>query len=288
MADQYGLMTTDSNGWVVPSISGQGGKFYYTDGTNKSWEYVFPDQTGKSGMVLGTDGSAVGWVSAQSGPQGPTGPQGPQGPTGATGAQGPKGDTGDTGATGPQGPTGATGAQGPKGDTGDTGPQGATGAQGSTGATGAQGPTGPAGMAGATTRITGTVANSTTSYADVTGLSFVVTSGNVYWFKFFIFYSSAATTTGSRWSINGPSTSFLNYLSKYTLTATSETTNFQNSYGVPSSANATSLSTGNMAIIEGVIVPSANGTVIARFASEVSSSAITVQANSFVWYMAVP
>jgi len=287
MAEGYALMTPDSAGWQVPSISGQGGKFYYTNGTTKSWEYVFPDQTGQSGMVLGTNGSAVVWVSPQSGPQGPAGPQGPQGPAGAdgaTGPQGPKGDTGDAGATGaqgPQGPTGATGSQGPQG------PAGADGAQGPQGATGAQGPTGPAGMAGSTTSISSPVANSTTSFADVTGLSFAVVSGNLYWFKFVIPYNSAATTTGSAWAINGPSQTLLNYRCQYTLTATSETQHYLGAYN-SGSANASSLSTGNVCIMEGVIKPSANGTVIARFLSEVSSSAITALAGAFVWYMVIP
>lgn len=44
---------------------------------------------------------------------------------------------------------------------------------------------------------------------------------------------------------------------------------------------------GNIATIEGYISPSANGTVIARFASEVASSAITAKAGSFVEFMQV-
>ena len=40
--------------------------------------------------------------------------------------------------------------------------------------------------------------------ADVTGLSFSVTSGEKYWFYANIQYTSAATGTGSRWSVSGP------------------------------------------------------------------------------------
>jgi hypothetical protein len=46
---------------------------------------------------------------------------------------------------------------------------------------------------------------------DVTGLSFPVVSGQRYWFRFCIPYTAAATTTGSRWTINGPSFSDLRY-----------------------------------------------------------------------------
>lgn len=122
--------------------------------------------------------------------------------------------------------------------------------------------------------------------ADVTGLSFGVTSGNRYYFRFIIPYTAAATTTGSRWTISGPAApTLLNYRSTYTLTATSETNNAGvTAYDTPSSSSASSLTAGNVAIIEGIIQPSANGTVIARFASEISSSAIVAKAGAVCYY----
>lgn len=122
--------------------------------------------------------------------------------------------------------------------------------------------------------------------ADVTGLSFSVTAGETYHFEFIIPYTAAATTTGSRWSISGPgSPTLLNYTSQYTLTATSMTTNYATAYDIPAASNATSLTAGNVAWIAGIIKPSANGTVIARFASEVASSAITAKAGALLkWY----
>jgi hypothetical protein len=43
-----------------------------------------------------------------------------------------------------------------------------------------------------------------------------------------------------------------------------------------------------MAIIEGVIQPSADGTVIARFASEISSSAVVAKAGALLqWYRVI-
>lgn len=122
--------------------------------------------------------------------------------------------------------------------------------------------------------------------ADVTGLSFPVVAGQTYWFYFCIAYTAAATTTGSRWTINGPaSPTLLNYSSHYTLTATSETANFANAYDIPAAANASSLAAGNVATLEGIITPSSNGTVIARFASEVLSSAIVAKAGSILQWM---
>lgn len=123
--------------------------------------------------------------------------------------------------------------------------------------------------------------------ADVTGLSFPVTSGHTYYFYFSIPYTAAATTTGSRWSINGPATSHLCYMSEYSLAATTTTRNANViTYDLPAASNATSAGTtsGNRAVIEGMLTASADGTVIARFASEVTVSAITAKAGAVVYY----
>lgn len=120
---------------------------------------------------------------------------------------------------------------------------------------------------------------------DVTGLSFAVTSGKTYYFQFIIPYTAAATTTGSRWSINGPA-GVATWTSEYSLTGTTTTRNANViTYDLPAASNATSAATtNNRAIIEGYITPSANGTVIARFASEVTVSAITAKAGAVCYY----
>lgn len=122
--------------------------------------------------------------------------------------------------------------------------------------------------------------------ADVTGLSFPVLSGELYQFRFFIHYAANAVTTGSRWSINGPATTVLSYRSEYGFTVASRTYNEGlSSYNLPASSNATSPATAeNIAVVEGLIEPSANGDVIARFASEVTAAAIVAKAGSFVQY----
>lgn len=128
--------------------------------------------------------------------------------------------------------------------------------------------------------------------ADVTGLSFSVTAGETYAFRFRVWYTAAATTTGSRWSINGPaSPTRLAYRSSYSLTATGETINSGLvAYDLPAASNASSTATttgGNIAMVEGSITPSANGTVILRFASEVASSAIVAKAGSLLEWVRV-
>ncbi len=150
----------------------------------------------------------------------------------------------------------------------------------------------PTGVVGTRVYLASPVTNNNAvanTIADVTGLSFAVTSGLRYKFRFYIQYTSAATTTGSRWTINGPTTTELTYGSVYTLTATSQTTNFAVAYDIPAASNASSLTAGNVAVIEGIVKPSSNGTLTARFASEVAGSAIVALAGrSYVEYEVIP
>jgi hypothetical protein len=130
----------------------------------------------------------------------------------------------------------------------------------------------------------GDVTNSTTTYADVTGLSFAVVSGETYWFQASVLYDAAATTTGSKWSINGPaSPTRVAFKYSVSLTTTTTTDGNANFYDLPTASNATSAYTNaNVALLEGFITPSASGTVTVRFGSEVAASAITVKAGSIL------
>ena len=120
---------------------------------------------------------------------------------------------------------------------------------------------------------------------DVTGLSFSVAANHTYYFHFTIFYTAQAATTGSRWSINGPAGTAV-WTSEYSLAATTTTRNANViTYNLPAACNATSGAIDrNQADIMGIIKPTADGTVIARFASEVANSAITAKAGSIVYY----
>jgi hypothetical protein len=122
--------------------------------------------------------------------------------------------------------------------------------------------------------------------ADITGLSFPVEAGAVYQFEFTIPYNAAASGTGARFCINGPaSPTLLATTAHWPLTSTTEQTANHSAYDLPSGCGANSLATGNVATIKGIIKPSASGNVIARFASEVANSAITVKAGACVSYV---
>jgi hypothetical protein len=123
---------------------------------------------------------------------------------------------------------------------------------------------------------------------DVTGMAVPVVTGSFYWFRFVVFYMAQATSTGSRWSVTTPAFSQFGMNSWYTLTATTNTLNNIIAGDVPAGSNATSLgngtTTGNMAVLEGFILPSADGNVQLRMASEIANSAITAKKGSKVDY----
>jgi hypothetical protein len=122
------------------------------------------------------------------------------------------------------------------------------------------------------------VANTLTNIPE---LSFAVTSGTTYKYRAMIYFTTAATTTGSRWTLTGPTMTAFMGISEYTLTATTSTRNamVQNT-NLPAAANLTSAAGANLAVLEGIFRPSASGTVRVAFSSEVLSSAVTAQAGS--------
>lgn len=245
------------------------------------------------------------------GPTGPTGPAGIDGATGPTGLQGPTGPTGPTGAdstvpgpTGPTGadgaastvpgPTGPTGPQGPTGPTGATGPAstvaGPTGPTGPTGpsVTGPTGPTGPQGTAGSgvsAVKSTSTITNSSnTTPTDITGLSFAVSSGVMYHFKFTGTFRSAATTTGIGFTFSGPATTYCGWWVDIAQAGAGTDQRYQaNATALTSTLVATAtLATGTDYVwsVEGFLQPSAGGTLQLRVRSEVNGSQVTVNAGS--------
>ena len=58
------LVATDSTAYVVPSQTGNSGKYLTTDGTTSSWASVdaLPSQTGNSGKYLTTNGTTASWA----------------------------------------------------------------------------------------------------------------------------------------------------------------------------------------------------------------------------------
>jgi hypothetical protein len=122
------------------------------------------------------------------------------------------------------------------------------------------------------------------AFADVPELNFAVTAGVSYNFKFVCLFSAAASTTGSRWAVNGPaSPTRLIYRTLFPASTTGLVANGAwTLYDQPSAAINSGAPNNNCAIVEGVITPSANGTVSLRFATEIAGSQIQCQINSYL------
>lgn len=124
--------------------------------------------------------------------------------------------------------------------------------------------------------------------ADVTGLQADFLANKIYYFKFVIWYTAAATTTGSRWGVTATAgtAANLSMISEYSLTSTTSTRNgMVQAFDSPAGSNATSASTGNnMAVMQGYFRPTADCTFKARFASEIANSAIVAKAGSVLYF----
>lgn len=74
--DELGKLNFDVT--VIPTQSGNTGKYLTTNGTAVSWGEVdaLPSQTGNTGKFLTTDGTDASWATGSAGPTGPTGPAG--------------------------------------------------------------------------------------------------------------------------------------------------------------------------------------------------------------------
>ena len=105
-------------------------------------------------------------------------------------------------------------------------------------------------------------------------------------FRACILYSAEAKTTGSRWTVDGPTGTSYAYRSVYALSTTTETVNYCDEEKQPTGCNASSFSFGsNLAIIEGfAMTPSVAGDLRFLFASGVNNSAITALAGSVLLY----
>jgi hypothetical protein len=125
------------------------------------------------------------------------------------------------------------------------------------------------------------------------GLAFTANLSTRYSFRAVIYYTAAATTTGSRWAVTASNivANSLGYMSRYALGTTTETLNHGlTAVNLPAASSASSavVTPGlNMAFVEGTIQLSVTGTVDFTFASEVASSAIVAKVGSFVEYAAI-
>ena len=124
------------------------------------------------------------------------------------------------------------------------------------------------------------VANTLT---DIPTLEFTVEAGGRYRFRFEVVHTVAATTTGYRICIDGPSFSLLAYNTDMPNGAITRIIGNNAAYQLPTTALGTSANTaGTLSTIVGHIEASAAGTVKLQVACELASTALTVKKGSIV------
>lgn len=130
--------------------------------------------------------------------------------------------------------------------------------------------------------------NTTSTTLADTVLTAAVVSGTVYRFKAVVIFKSSVITTGVGLALSFPSVT--------TFAATSRIPNGANTeqVGTHSASNDVNLglavaaaNTNYVAVIEGIIKPSANGSLTVRFKSSVGATTITLAAGSWLEVQAI-
>lgn len=131
----------------------------------------------------------------------------------------------------------------------------------------------------------------TTCCVDATGLSFDVLSGKVYHFKFLVRWDITNDNRGIGLTLNGPATTLLTYDVIYPVNPNGGGGEIQgkNSYDTVSTTSKSPSTTNNLGIIEGLIQPSADGTLIVRFQTQGNGGhTITIKENSVGFLTEIP
>lgn len=127
------------------------------------------------------------------------------------------------------------------------------------------------------------------TWQDITGLSFPLLNGGRYLFRFFIIATTNATATGYRFALTAPSNNAFGYA--VTMPTSTTATALNNSATADSTTLQTSsaVATPNYNVIEitGGINATADGTLQARFASELAGAAVVAKQGSIVEYIKV-
>lgn len=129
--------------------------------------------------------------------------------------------------------------------------------------------------------------NATTSFTDITGLTCPVDSGKTYNFEAHLIHANNASTTGSRFGINGPTLSNIRggIIDTVTNSVSASVHAAGGATAVDTSlagATTTGSTADRLAILSGVFTTGAAGTFAMRGASEVAVAAgLTVRAGSW-------
>lgn len=172
---------------------------------------------------------------------------------------------------GGQGPPGPEGPQGIQGNTGSQGQQGIQGIQG------IQGPSGPSIIVAVKSIADQTKTDAT--LVNVTGCSFAVLAGLYYEFEFLVPFRSTVATVGLKLGLTFPAVTRFACKGMIPIAVAGAGSDLQGfitaSGGSVIGTAVPAINTDYLAVVSGIIVPSANGTVQLQFAAETTGATVT-------------
>lgn len=144
-----------------------------------------------------------------------------------------------------------------------------------------------------TVKITSDINTSSETLGNATGLSFSVTSGQYYYFRFVLLVQSDNTNVGLQYATTHPSVTAYGARVSHMATsgatdigATHEHQGYLTAADAQCSASTTSeADTSLISVVEGIIIPSADGTLQLQYAVEsgAGSGTVTIKQGSMGW-----
>jgi hypothetical protein len=131
------------------------------------------------------------------------------------------------------------------------------------------------------------ITTTTTTYSNMTGLSFSMDANSTYWFRFVISTFHANASVSYRFAVNSAATlTYLSYMRLFNVGTgpNNLTTYISKDYDSSEAATGNTVTAGTIATMEGIISVSTSGTLIGRMAQELASGTMNVRAGSLVYY----
>jgi hypothetical protein len=129
--------------------------------------------------------------------------------------------------------------------------------------------------------VTADQAFSAVALADVSELQLPIKSAGQYNFDFTVFFKSAVNTTGIFLSVNGPAVTWLRWGKVVPTSAAAVRSEVSTAWNGGSAESSSAGATELMALLKGSFVATASGILVARAATEVANSAITILRGSY-------
>jgi len=136
-------------------------------------------------------------------------------------------------------------------------------------------------------KLTADETGATTATLQNTSLSFAVTNGTYYMFRFYVVWRSTSTTVGIKIALTFPAVTAFAAIARLPIQTGSAGTSGGELQGSLTSSGefiivtaSAAANTDYLGVIEGTILPSADGTLLLQYAAETTGATVTVKRGS--------